>query len=127
MIPADKLLSMSKNLGYREVIGETKVPILTHTIDEIQDLFLNVVNALNNGKAVSKGYYFFDGGLLSDDVIGALKVAGYYVYFCKFPAIALTFKGAAQETEPFYTYSTCVEWKKNSAKKILKLGEYTEL
>lgn len=86
-------------------MSEKSVPVLTLTTDEVEEILLSHATT---GKKT--GYSFFNGGILSDDVIGELKVAGYTVYLSKLNG-----------------FSTCVEWKRNSAKKYLNMGEYKEL
>ena len=103
MIPAEKLLEITKNKGKREQISEKDIPVLALDIDDIQEILLSHAEK-------SKGFFFINVGILSDDVIGELKVAGYTVYLAKLNG-----------------YSTCIEWKKNSAKKYLGYGEYKEL
>lgn len=103
MIPAEKLLEITKNKGKREQISEKDVPVLALDIDDIQEILLSHAEK-------SKGFSFINGGILSDDVIGELKVAGYTIYLNK--------NGDK--------YSTCIEWKRNSAKKYLCYGEYKE-
>jgi hypothetical protein len=106
MIPADQILSLSKNSGQREQMSEKNVPIIDISSDEVQALILQ---AATTGK--SRGFCFINGGILPDDIIGELKVADYKVYLSKIDK----------------SYSTCIEWKNNSAKKYLNYGEYTEL
>ena len=106
LIPADQLLSLSKNRGHREQMSETNVPVLELSSDEVQEMLLQTATT---GKP--RGFCFINGGILSDDIIGELKVADYRVYLSKVDK----------------SYSTCIEWKSNSAKKYLNYGEYIEL
>lgn len=104
MISAENLLEITKSKGKRVQMSEKNVPVLALDIEDIEEILLS-----NAGK--SKGFSFINGGILSDDVIGELRVAGYNIYLSK--------NGDK--------YSSCIEWKKNSAKKYLAYGEYTEL
>lgn len=105
MITAEDLLHLNRNKGQRLQMSEKNVPVLALDIDDVQDI---LINHATNGK---KSFSFINGGILSDEVIGELKVAGYIIYLSKIGE----------------SYSTCIEWKRNSAKKYLNFGEFKEL